>query len=73
MNSIGNVEAKELICMTHGHELRQGCQTHFHQGPHEAHSCLQRAEIILGLYKCNYFLTVKELKLWMLFLKRIFK
>ena len=20
-NSIGNVEAKELICMTHGHEL----------------------------------------------------
>ena len=50
--------------MTHGHELRQGCQTHFHQGPHEAHSCLQRAEIILGLYKCNYFLTVKELKLW---------
>ena len=22
-NSVGNVEAKELICMTHGHELRQ--------------------------------------------------
>ena len=22
--SIGNVEAKELICMTHGHELRWG-------------------------------------------------
>ena len=22
MNSIGNGEAKELICMTHGHELR---------------------------------------------------
>ena len=22
MNSIGNVEAKELICMTHGHELK---------------------------------------------------
>ena len=21
-NSIGNVEAKELMCMTHGHELR---------------------------------------------------
>ena len=21
-NSIGNVEAKELICITHGHELR---------------------------------------------------
>ena len=25
-NSIGNVEAKELICMIHGHELREeGC------------------------------------------------
>ena len=23
-NSMGNVEAKELICMTHGHELRCG-------------------------------------------------
>ena len=23
-NSIGNVEAKELICMTHGHELKAG-------------------------------------------------
>ena len=23
-NSIGNGEAKELMCMTHGHELRQG-------------------------------------------------
>ena len=23
-NSIGNVEAKELICMTHGHELQKG-------------------------------------------------
>ena len=23
-NSIGNVEAKELICMTHGHELSWG-------------------------------------------------
>ena len=22
MNSIGKVEAKELICMTHGHELK---------------------------------------------------
>ena len=22
MNSVGNVEAKELACMTHGHELR---------------------------------------------------
>ena len=23
-NSIGNGEAKEFICMTHGHELRKG-------------------------------------------------
>ena len=23
-NSIGNVEARQLICMTHGHELRWG-------------------------------------------------
>ena len=23
-NSIGNIKAKELICMTHGHELRGG-------------------------------------------------
>ena len=23
-NSIGNVEAKEVICMTHGHELKVG-------------------------------------------------
>ena len=23
-NSVGNVEAKELICATHGHELRWG-------------------------------------------------
>ena len=37
----------------------QGCQTHFHQGPHQPHSCLQRAVIILGLYQCNYSLTVK--------------
>ena len=24
-NSVGNVEAKELISMTHGHELRVDC------------------------------------------------
>ena len=24
-NSIGNVEAKELICMTHGHEIKGEC------------------------------------------------
>ena len=43
--------------------LDQGCQTHFHWGPRQPRSCLQRAEIILGLYKYNYSLTVKELKL----------
>ena len=26
-NSIGNGEAKELICTTHGHELRRGGNT----------------------------------------------
>ena len=41
--------------------LQQGCQTH--QGPHQPCSCPQRTEIILELYKCNYSLTVKDLKL----------
>ena len=27
--------------------LDQGCQTHFHRGPHQLHRCLQRA-------KCNF-------------------
>ena len=40
--------------------LDQGCQTHFHWGPHQPRGCLRRAKIILGLYKCNYCLTVKE-------------
>ena len=32
----------------------QGCQTHFHRGPHQPRSCLQKAE-------CNFnSLTVKE-------------
>ena len=43
--------------------LEQGCQTQFCQGPHQPCGCLQRAEIILGLCKCNYSLTVMELKL----------
>ena len=25
MSSVGNVAAKELICMTHGHELKGEC------------------------------------------------
>ena len=34
--------------------LEQGCQTHFHQGPHQPRGCLQRAE-------CNFnSFTVKE-------------
>ena len=43
--------------------LVQGCQIHFHWGPHQPRGCLQRAERILGLYRCHYSLTVKELKL----------
>ena len=43
--------------------LEQGSQAHFHWGPHQPCGGLQRAKIILGLYKCNYSLTVKELKL----------
>ena len=37
-NSIGNVEAKELICTTHGHELRgqmlmgRGCRAEGNKG-----------------------------------------
>ena len=49
------------------HYFTNGCnaegQTHVHRGPHQPHGCLQRAEIILGLYKFKYCLTVKELKL----------
>ena len=32
-----------LICKLLYH-LDQGCQTHFHQGSHQPHCCLQRAE-----------------------------
>ena len=35
----------------------------FSKGTHQPRVCLQRAKIILGVYKCNYSLTVKELKL----------
>ena len=48
-------------------DLGQGAQTHFHQGPHQSRSCLQKAEIILALNTCNYSLTVKELKLHLAF------
>ena len=30
--------------MTGGNHLAEGCQTHFHQGLHEPHGCLQRAK-----------------------------
>ena len=45
-----------------GMNTYQGYQTHFHWGPHQPRGCLQRAKIILGLCKCNYSLTVEELK-----------
>ena len=54
---------KEPANKAEAQNLIQGCQTHFYWGPHQPHSCLQRAKIILGLYKCNYSLTVMELKL----------
>ena len=47
--------------------LDQGCQTYFHQGPLWPGGCLQRAEIILGLYKCHYSLAVKEVNYIQLF------
>ena len=53
-----------LLSLKRGKDtLSQGCQTHFHWRPHQPRSCLQRAEIILGPYKCNYSLIVKGLKL----------
>ena len=50
--------------------LEQGCQTHLHWGPHQPHGFLQRAEIMLGLYNCNYSLTVKEFKLHLTVLRQ---
>ena len=43
--------------------LGQGCPTNSHWGPHQPLGCLQRVKIILGLYKSNCSLTLKELKL----------
>ena len=39
---------------------KTGCQTHFHQGPHQPCGCLQTAECKFRMYKCNYSLTVKR-------------
>ena len=44
--------------------LKQGRQTHLHQGSHQPRGCLQRAEIILGLYKRNYLTRGKEFYIW---------
>ena len=40
--------------------LKQGYQSNFQRGPHQLRGCLQRTEIILGLYKCNYSLTLRS-------------
>ena len=37
--------------------LGQGCESHFHQRPHQPRGCLQRAECNLGLCTCNCSLT----------------
>ena len=34
-------------CLLWEYSIFQGCQTHFHWGPHQPRSCLQRA-------KCNF-------------------
>ena len=41
--SYGMLEYDIVICVV----VKQGCQAHFHQGPHQPGSCLQRAE-------CNF-------------------
>ena len=38
-NSIGNEEAKEFICMTHGHELRRGMLEGAIQGRKNLDNC----------------------------------
>ena len=45
---------------THSNALYQGCQTHFHGGPYQPCVAFKRLNVILGLYKCNYSLTVKR-------------
>ena len=43
---MGTSEAARLAFRSLGLDewLGQGCQTHFHRGPHQPHGCLQRAE-----------------------------
>ena len=40
--------------------LHQGCQTHFHWGHISLTVAFKGPNVILGLYKCNYSLTVKQ-------------
>ena len=43
-----------------GFSVEQGCQTHFHWGYISLVVAFKGLNVILGLYKCNYFLTVKQ-------------
>ena len=60
--------AVKTVSVTHYHEdlhilalytLSQGCQTHFHQSHISLEVALKGPNVILGLYKCNYSLTLK--------------
>ena len=44
MNVNTTTEARLLTLDPCRKGLRQGCQTHFHRGPHQPRGCLQRAE-----------------------------
>ena len=50
------IKSRPLIFLS----LSQGCQTDFHGGPHQPHGAFKGPNVILGLYKCNYSLTVKR-------------
>ena len=39
---------------------RAECQTHFHRGHISLEVAFKGPNVILGLYKCNYSLTVKQ-------------
>ena len=48
-----------------GVSCKQGCQTHVHLGPLSLKVAFKGLNVILGLYKCNYSLTLKpELSCW---------
>ena len=50
---------KSYLLQQHGLDLEQECQTHFHRGPHQPHSCLQRAECNFRTVYMYYSFTVK--------------